>query len=71
MSKFGAPYPPDFRRHMVELVRSGRTPEDLSRQFEPTAQSIWTWVRQTGRDGARNDGGVPASVPARPSPTSG
>jgi hypothetical protein len=41
MPKFRVPYPPVFRRQMVELVRSGRTPEDLSREFEPTAQSIW------------------------------
>jgi transposase len=33
-------YPPGFRRRMVELVRGGRTPEALSREFEPTAQSI-------------------------------
>ncbi|MBR0679120.1 hypothetical protein GXW74_01370 [Roseomonas eburnea] len=44
---------------MVELVRSGRTPEDLPREFEPTAQSIWNWVRPAERDGvARKDGGV-------------
>lgn len=59
MAKFRVPYPPEFRRQMVELVRSGRTPEDLSREFEPTAQSIWNWVRQAGRNGgARMDGGV-------------
>lgn len=41
---------------MVELVRSGRTPEELSREFEPTAQSISNWVRQADRDaGRRND----------------
>jgi transposase len=28
---------------MVELVRAGRTPEELAREFEPTAQSIWNW----------------------------
>ena len=44
---------------MVELVRSGRTPEELSREFEPTAQSIWNWVRQADRDdGRRQDGGT-------------
>ena len=59
MPRFRVPYPPEFRRQMVELVRSGRTPEELSREFEPTAQSIWNWVRQAGRDGgARKDGGV-------------
>ena len=42
---------------MVELVRSGRTPEELSREFEPSAQSISNWVRQAERDeGLRHDG---------------
>ena len=42
---------------MVELVRSGRTAEELSREFEPTAQSIANWVRQAERDaGQRPDG---------------
>jgi hypothetical protein len=42
---------------MVDLVRSGRTPEALSREFEPTAQAIWNWVRQADRDeGRRHDG---------------
>ena len=36
---------------------AGRTPEELSREFEPTAQSIWNWVRQAERDqGVRLDG---------------
>jgi transposase len=42
---------------MVELVRAGRTPEELSREFEPSAQAIWNWVRHAERDeGRRNDG---------------
>ncbi len=43
---------------MVDLVRSGRTPEELAREFEPTAQSISTWVKQAERDdaGKRVDG---------------
>ena len=39
MPKRRVAYPPEFRRQMVELVRSGRNPEELSREFEPTAQS--------------------------------
>ena len=59
MPSFRVPYPPEFRRQMVELVRSGRTPEELAREFEPTAQSIWNWVRQAERDaGIRRDGGM-------------
>jgi transposase len=42
---------------MVELVRSGRTPEELSREFEPTTQSITNWVRQAERDTGRRDDG--------------
>jgi len=38
-------------------VRSGRTPEALSREFEPTAQSIHNWVTQADRnEGRRSDG---------------
>jgi transposase len=55
--KTGPTYPPEFRRRMVELVRSGRSPEALAREFEPTAQSIRTWVRQADLDeGKRHDG---------------
>jgi transposase len=43
---------------MIELVRSGRTPEELSRQFEPTAQSIRNWVEQADLDEGRRDDGL-------------
>ena len=57
MPKSRPPYPGEFRRQMVELVRAGRTPEELSREFEPSAQAIWNWVRQAERDeGRRADG---------------
>lgn len=42
------PYSPEFRRQMIELVRAGRTPEELAREFEPSAQAIRNWVRQSG-----------------------
>ena len=44
MAKTRLPYPPQFRRQMVELVHAGRTPEELAAEFEPTAQSIRNWV---------------------------
>lgn len=46
MPKSHPPYPPEFRRRMVELVRAGRKPEALAKEFEPTAQSIHNWVAQ-------------------------
>ncbi len=52
-----APYPSEFRHQMVELVRTGRGPEELSREFEPSAQAIRNWVAQADRDeGRRPDG---------------
>jgi transposase len=43
---------------MVELVQAGRSPEELAREFEPTAQSIRNWVAQAARDAGRGDGGL-------------
>ena len=51
-------YPPEYRARMVELVRAGRTPEKLGREFEPTAQSIRSWVHQADRDEGRRAGGL-------------
>lgn len=50
-------YAPEFRQRMIDLVRAGRTPESLSREFEPSAQTIRNWVQQADRDeGRRSDG---------------
>ena len=50
-------YPVEFRRQMVELVRAGRTPEELAKEFEPSANAIRGWVRQAELDaGLRSDG---------------
>ncbi len=57
MPKSHRPYSPEFRQRIVELVRKGRTPEELSRQFEPSAQAIRNWVKQAAVDaGERSDG---------------
>jgi transposase len=42
---------------MVELVRSGRSPEELAKEFEPSGLSIRSWVKQADLDeGGREDG---------------
>ncbi len=57
MSHKHPPYPPEFRQQMVELVRVGRSPDELAKEFEPTGQTIRNWVAQADRDdGRRNDG---------------
>ena len=58
MAKTRPPYTPEFRRQMIELVRAGRSPEELADEFEPTAQSIRNWVAQAERDAGRRDDGL-------------
>ena len=55
MARKHPPYTPEFRRQMIELVRSGRRPEQLAKEFEPTAQAIRNWVAQADRDGGSRD----------------
>lgn len=57
MSKTRNPYSAEFRQQMIDLARSGRSPEELGKEFEPSAQTIRNWVRQADRDaGRRHDG---------------
>ena len=43
---------------MVELVKSGRTPNELAREYEPSAGSIRNWVAQHERDGGQRSDGL-------------
>ena len=57
MPKSHHPYPRELKARLVEMVRAGRTPEDLAEKFEPSAQAIRNWARQADRDdGHRQDG---------------
>ena len=50
-------YSAELQQEMVRLVRAGRTPEELAREFEPSAPAIRNWVKQTELDeGTRTDG---------------
>src|SRR6202022_589255 len=47
----------EVRDQMLRLIGAGRTPEDLAREFEPSAQAIRNWVKQAELDeGSRSDG---------------
>ena len=50
MPKTKPPYAQGFRDQMVELVRSGRSPGDLSKEFGCHVTSILGWVRKAGRE---------------------
>lgn len=57
MPKTRPAYPPEYRAQIVELVRAGRAPAELAREFEPSANTIRNWVRQADLDkGRRSDG---------------
>ena len=50
MPKSKPPYLAPFRQQMVELVQAGRTPAQLSPEFNVSAQSISSWVAQAAAD---------------------
>ena len=56
MPKTRAPYPAEFRAEMVRLATAGRTPGELSREFEPSDQTIRNWVNQADIDDGRKEG---------------
>ena len=58
MAKKHPRYAPEFRRQMIDLVRAGRGPEELARDFEPSAEAIRNWVAQADRDEGRREDGL-------------
>lgn len=55
MPRTRQPYPEEFRQQILELVRGGRTPDELAKEFEPTAQTIRNWIKQADVDAGRRD----------------
>ena len=50
-------YPDEYRQQILELARAGRSPDELAKEFEPTAQTIRNWIKQSELDhGQRQDG---------------
>src|SRR5260221_13922733 len=64
MPKTRPPYSPEFRRQMVDLVRTGRNPDDLAREFEPSGHSIRAWVAQADRHEGRREEATPGLTAA-------
>ena len=58
MARTRRPYLPEFREQLVALVRAGRTPEELAKEFEPTAQTIRNWVGQAATDRGERPGAL-------------
>ena len=58
MARTHSPYAPEYRQQMVELVGTGRSAGELSREFGCSAQTIRNWVRQAERDEGRREDGL-------------
>lgn len=63
MPKTRPAYPAEFRRQMVDLVRAGRDPTDLAREFEPSRQTIQNWVAEAQRGEGHREAKRPAIDP--------
>src|SRR5436190_357902 len=57
MGRTRPPYPPEFRREALNLMRSGaRTPKELAGELGCTEQTLRNWLRQDEADrGERSD----------------
>ena len=58
MPKTRGPYPPEFRRQIIELARAGRSVAELANEFEPSYWTIRQWVAQADRDEGRSAEGL-------------
>ena len=58
MPKSKPPYPEEFRREAVELVRQGRSIPDVAESLGMSGQSLRNWVRQEQLDRRERDDGV-------------
>ncbi len=58
MPRSRPPYPPEFRREAVQMVRSGRSIKDVAESLGMTPQSLRNWVKQEQLDLHERDDGL-------------
>jgi transposase len=51
-------YPDEFRREAVQMLRSGRTPRELSESLGVSEQTLRNWRRQDQVDRRERDDGL-------------
>ena len=39
-------YTEEYKKHLLDLVREGRSPEQLAQEYEPSARTIRNWMRE-------------------------
>ncbi len=58
MSNSRPPYPEEFRREAVQMVRSGRKVSDVAGSLGVTEQSLRNWVKQDQLNHRERDDGL-------------
>ena len=58
MPKSRPPYPSEFRREAVAMVRSGRPVREVAEALGVSQQSLRIWVKQTQLDRHERDDGL-------------
>jgi transposase len=56
MPRTRPPYPVEFRRETVELVRQGRSIADVAKSLGVSHQTLRNWCKQTDVDQGRREG---------------
>jgi transposase len=56
MPRTRPPYPVEFRRETVELVRQGRAIADVAKSLGVSHQTLRNWCKQTDVDEGRREG---------------
>jgi transposase len=56
MPRTRPPYPEEFRREAVELVRSGRSMRDVAESLGVSAQTLRNWSKQIDVNAGRREG---------------
>lgn len=58
MPKTRPPYPPEFRRDAISLVRSGRSIPDVAKSLGVSDQTLRNWFKQDQLDRQERDDGL-------------
>ena len=58
MPRTRPPYPPEFRREAVQLVRAGRSVKDVAASLGCSEQSLHNWTKQDQLDRHERDDGL-------------
>ena len=58
MPRTRLPFSLEFQQQILELVRTGRTLNELAGEFEPSRETIHQWVKQAELDASERQDGL-------------